>query len=97
MTKVYWEAPTSADAALQVNISESLLECQADGILISCSDAGALKEVIGRAVAAGSQIELLPIRTGEDDVQKSVEAVSQHTAANADLAGCFCRWMAVFC
>ena len=49
------------------------------------------------SVAAGSQIELLPIKTGEDDVQKSVGAVAQYTAANADLAGCFCRWMAVFC
>ena len=31
----------------------------------------------------------LGIRPGEDDVQKSVEVVTQYTAANPDLDGCF--------
>lgn len=158
--KVYWEGPTSSDAAAQVSIIESLIERRVDGILISCNDADALKDVIDRAVAegitvacfdsdspeskrafycgtnnyaigklsaeymmsylpqggkvailtgvlgapnlearidgfeetlaaAGSKIELMPVQTGEDDVQKSVEVVAQYTAANPDLAGWF--------
>ena len=158
--KLYWEGPTTSDAAAQVNIIESLIERQVDGILISCNDAEALKDVINRAVDAGivvacfdsdspdskrafycgtnnytigkisaelmmeylpdggkiailtgilgapnlevrldgfldtlaaasTMIEVLPIQTGEDDVQKSVEVVAQYTAANPDLAGWF--------
>ena len=158
--KIYWEGPTTSDAAMQVNIIESLIERQVDGILISCNDADALKDVIDRAVDAGiavacfdsdspnskrafycgtdnyaigklsaelmmnylpeggkvailtgvlgapnletrldgfvetlaasnSKIELLPIQSGKDDVQKSVEVVAQYTAANPDLAGWF--------
>lgn len=158
--KIYWEGPTTSDAAMQVNVIESLIERQVDGILISCNDADALKDVINRAVeagivvgcfdsdspeskrafycgtnnyaigklsaeymmdylpeggkvailtgvlgapnlearidgfeetlaAAGSKIEVLPVQTGEDDVQKSVEVVAQYTAANPDLAGWF--------
>ncbi|NRF95673.1 sugar-binding protein [Paenibacillus frigoriresistens] len=37
----------------------------------------------------GSNIEVLPVQTGEDDVQKSVEVVNQFTAANPQLAGWF--------
>lgn len=37
----------------------------------------------------GTKIEILPVQTGEDDVQKSVEVVNQFTAANPDLAGWF--------
>lgn len=158
--KIYWEGPTTSDAAMQVNVIESLIERQVDGILVSCNDADALKDVINRAVdagivvgcfdsdspesnrafycgtnnyaigklsaefmmeylpnggkvailtgvlgapnlearidgfeetlaAAGSKIEVLPVQTGEDDVQKSVEVVTQYTAANPDLAGWF--------
>ena len=157
--KIYWEAPTTSDAAMQVNIVESLIERQVDGILISCNDADALKDVINRAVDAGivvgcfdsdspdskrafycgtnnytigkiaaeymmqclpeggkvavltgvlgapnletrldgfmdtiaaaTGIDILPLQTGEDDVQKSVEVVAQYTAANPDLAAWF--------
>lgn len=158
--KIYWEGPTSSDAAMQVNVIESLIERQVDGILISCNDAEALKDVINRAVeagivvgcfdsdsseskrafycgtnnyaigklaaefmmeylteggkvailtgvlgapnlearidgfeetlaASGSKIEIMPVQTGEDDVQKSVEVIAQYTAANPDLAGWF--------
>lgn len=157
---IYWEGPTTSDAAQQVNVVESLIERQVDGILISCNDADALKDVIDRAVDAGivvgcfdsdspeskrsfycgtdnyaigklsaeymmeylpdggkvailtgvlgapnlemritgfqetleaaqSPIEVLPVQTGNDDVQKSVEVVSQFTVANPDLAGWF--------
>jgi ABC-type sugar transport system substrate-binding protein len=51
--KIYWEGPTTSDAAAQVNVIESLIERQVDGILISCNDADALKDVIDRAVDAG--------------------------------------------
>ncbi len=158
--KIQWEGSTTSDAAQQVNVIESLIERQVNGILISCNDADALKDVIDRAVdagikvacfdsdspaskrafycgtdnyaigklsaeymmeylpdggkvailtgvlgapnlemritgfketlaAAGSAIEVMPVQTGEDDVQKSVEVVSQYTAANPDLAGWF--------
>lgn len=158
--KIYWEGPTSSDAAMQVNILESLIERQVDAILVSCIDADALKDVINRAVDAGivvgcfdsdspeskrtfycgtnnyaigklaaefmmdylpdggkvailtgvlgtpnletridgfketlaaanSNISILPIQTGHDDVQKSVEVIAQYTVANPDLAGWF--------
>jgi ribose transport system substrate-binding protein len=158
--KIQWEGSTTSDAALQVNVIESLIERQVNGILISCNDADALKDVIDRAVDAGivvgifdsdspnskrafycgtdnyaigklsaeymmnylpkggkvailtgvlgapnlemritgfketlaaakSPIEVLPVQTGQDDVQKSVEVVNQYTAANPDLAGWF--------
>ncbi|MBQ3574658.1 MAG: substrate-binding domain-containing protein, partial [Clostridia bacterium] len=51
--KIYWEGPTTSDAAMQVNVIESLIERQVDGILISCNDADALKDVIDRAVDKG--------------------------------------------
>ena len=158
--KIYWEGPTTSDAAMQVNVIESLIERQVDGILISCNDADALKDVIDRAIdagikvacfdsdspeskrtfycgtdnyaigklsaelmmdylpeggkvailtgvlgapnlevriagfketleAAGSKYKIMPIQTGEDDVQKSVEVVAQYTAANPDLSAWF--------
>ena len=158
--KLYWEAPTTSDAAMQVNVIESLIERQVDGILISCNDADALKDVIDRAISAGivvacfdsdspesnrafycgtdnyaigklaaehmielipdggkvailtgvlgapnletrldgfeetllakgKNVQLMPIQTGEDDVQKSVEVIAQYTAANPDLTAWF--------
>ena len=166
--KIYWEGSPTSDAAAQVNVIESLIERQVDGILISCNDADALKDVIDRAVdagiavgcfdsdspeskrafycgtdnyaigklsaeymmeylpeggkvailtgvlgapnlemritgfketlaAAGSPIEVLPVQTGEDDVQKSVEVVSQFTAANPDRRLVLRRRLALFC
>ena len=158
--KVEWVGPARSDAAEQVNVIESLIERKVDGILISCNNADALKDVIDRAVNAGikvacfdsdspnskrafyagtdnysfgvqaadymmeylpnggkvailtgvlgapnleerirgfretlqkkgSPIQVLPVQTGEDDVQKSVEVVTQFTLANPDLAGWF--------
>ena len=37
----------------------------------------------------GTAIEVMPVQTGDDDVQKSVDVVSQYTAANPDLAAWF--------
>ena len=155
---IEWVGPTKSDAAEQVSVIEGLIEKKVDGILISCNDADALKDVIDRAVAAGiivgtfdsdspdsarafyagtdnyaigklaaekmmgiipdggkvailtgvlgapnleerirgfeetvkgTNIEVLPVQTGEDDVQKSVDIVGQYTAANPDLAAWF--------
>jgi ribose transport system substrate-binding protein len=141
-----------------VTVIEGLIQKKVDGILISCNDADALKDVIDRAMdkgikvatfdsdspkskrlfyagtdnygigvkgaehmkkllpnggkvailtgvlgapnleqrivgfrdgTKGTKIEILPVQTGEDDVQKSVEVVNQFTAANKDLAGWF--------
>ncbi|MEG2597455.1 MAG: sugar-binding protein [Oscillospiraceae bacterium] len=156
--KMEWVGPAKSDAAEQVNVIEGLIQKKVDGILISCNDADALKDVIDKAVDAGipvgtfdsdspnskrsfyagtdnygigklggekmlkalpdggkvailtgvlgapnlearitgfkdavkgSKIEVLPVQTGEDDVQKSVEVVAQFTTANPDLAGWF--------
>ena len=156
--KIEYTGSTTSDAGQQVTVIEGLIEKQVDGILISCNDADALKDVIDRAVDAGivvgcfdsdspeskrsfycgtdnyavgklgaeymmellpdggkvailtgvlgapnleerirgfketvegSNIEVMPIQTGEDDVQKSVDVVGQYTAANPDLAGWF--------
>ncbi len=153
-----WVGPTTSDAGEQVTVVEGLIESQVDGILISCNDADALKDVIDRAVDAGiivgcfdsdspeskrsfycgtdnyavgklgaekmmellpeggkvailtgvlgapnleerirgfqetvegSNIELMPVQTGNDDTQTSVDVVSQYTAANPDLAAWF--------
>lgn len=153
-----WVGPTTSDAGQQVTVVEGLIEKQVDGILISCNDADALKDVIDRAVDAGivvacfdsdspesarsfycgtdnyaigklaaekmqetipdggkvailtgvlgapnleerirgfkeavegSNIEVMPIQTGNDDVQTSVDVVGQYTAANSDLAAWF--------
>ncbi|MGQ9779195.1 MAG: sugar-binding protein [Bacillota bacterium] len=48
-----WTGPTTADAAGQVTVIEGLIQKKVDGIIVSCCDAGALKDVIDRAVAAG--------------------------------------------
>jgi ribose transport system substrate-binding protein len=158
--RVEWVGPARSDAADQVNVIESLIQRKVDGILISCNNADALKDVIDRAVDAGikvacfdsdspaskrafyigtdnyafgqqaadymmdylpsggkvailtgvlgapnleerikgfrdrlteknSPIQVLPVQTGEDDVQRSVEVVTQFTTANPDLAGWF--------
>ena len=49
--KIFWEGPTTSDAAMQVNVIESLIERQVDGILISCNDADALKMFTGLSSA----------------------------------------------
>jgi len=153
--KVEWAGSVASVASEQVSVIEGLIERGVNGLLISCNDADALKDVIDRAVDAGitvatfdsdspnskrafyigsdnygfgqkcaeyvnelipdggkiavltgvlgapnleerikgvkenvnANIEILPIQTGEDDVQKSVEVVNQFTAANPDLAG----------
>jgi ribose transport system substrate-binding protein len=158
--KVEWVGPARSDASEQVNVIENLIQRRVDGILISCNNADALKDVIDKAINAGIQvacfdsdsptskrafyagtdnysfgvqaadymiqylpsggkvailtgvlgapnleerilgfkerlaekkspITVLPVQTGEDVVQKSVEIVAQYTQANPDLKGWF--------
>lgn len=156
--KLQWVGPTTSDAGQQVTVIEGLIEKKVDGILISCNDADALKDVIDRAVdsgiivgtfdsdspeskrsfycgtdnyavghlagekmlellpnggkvailtgvlgapnleerirgfkeaVAGSKLEIMPVQTGKDDVQTSVDVVGQYTVANPDLAAWF--------
>jgi ribose transport system substrate-binding protein len=155
---IVWVGSAKSDAAEQVSVLEGLIQKKVDGILVSCNDADALKDVIDRAMdqgikvatfdsdspkskrlfyagtdnygigkkaaehmkkllpaggkvavltgvlgapnleqrivgfrdgVKGTKITILPVQTGEDDVQKSVEVVNQFTAANKDLAGWF--------
>ncbi|NLA92907.1 MAG: sugar ABC transporter substrate-binding protein [Spirochaetales bacterium] len=51
--KVLWEAPPKAEAQLQVEVMEGLIERGVAGIAISCNHPDALQGVINRAVAAG--------------------------------------------
>ena len=51
-----WTGSTTADAASQVSVIEGLIQKKVDGMVISCTDAGALKKVIDRAVAAGIKV-----------------------------------------
>jgi len=156
--KILWVGSAKSDAAEQVSVLEGLIQKKVDGILVSCNDADALKDVIDRAMSKGikvatfdsdspkskrlfyagtdnygigkqaaefmkvllpkggkvavltgvlgapnleqrivgfrdgvkgTKIQILPVQTGEDDVQKSVEVVNQFTAANKDLKGWF--------
>lgn len=156
--KIEWVGSTKSDAAEQVTVIEGLIEKKVDGILISCNDADALKDVINKGIdkgikvatfdsdspdskrlfyagtdnigigkqaadfmkellpnggkvailtgvlgapnleqrivgfkegVEGTNIEVISVQTGEDDVQKSVEVVNQFTSANPDLAAWF--------
>jgi ribose transport system substrate-binding protein len=50
---VEWQAPVKADPTLQIEIIESLIERQVDGIAISCTHPDAMKDVLKRALDAG--------------------------------------------
>jgi len=51
-----WTGSNQADAASQVTVIEGLIQKKVDGMVISCNDAGALKDVIDRAVDAGIKV-----------------------------------------
>lgn len=51
-----WTGSNTADAGNQVSVIEGLIQRKVDGIIVSCTDAGALKDVINRAVAAGIRV-----------------------------------------
>lgn len=51
--KVDWVAPTKAEAQLQVEVVEGLIQRGVDGIAISCNHPDALKDVLIEAINAG--------------------------------------------
>jgi ribose transport system substrate-binding protein len=51
--KVDWVAPTKAEAQLQVEVIEGLIQKGVDGIAISCNHPDALKDVLMEAINAG--------------------------------------------
>ncbi len=51
--KVQWMAPVKAEAQLQVEVIEGLIERKVDGIAISCNHPDALKDVLARAISEG--------------------------------------------
>lgn len=53
---VVWTGPTKADAAEQVQVIEGLIQKKVDGILVSCNDPNALKDVINKASDAGIKV-----------------------------------------
>lgn len=54
--EVIWTGPTKADAAEQVQVLEGLIQKKVDGILVSCNDPDALKDVINKATEAGIKV-----------------------------------------
>ena len=75
--------------------AEKLMELLPEGgkvaILTGVLGAPNLEERIRgfKETAEGSNLEILPVQTGNDDVQQSVDVVGQFSAANPDLAGWF--------
>ncbi len=51
--KVEWQAPVRAEAELQNEVVNGLIERKVDGIAISCTTPDALKDVLGRAISQG--------------------------------------------
>lgn len=54
--KVDWQSPIRAEAELQNEIMNNLIDLGVDGIAISCTTGDALKDVINRAVEAGIKV-----------------------------------------
>jgi len=53
---VEWNAPVKAEAQLQVEVIEGLIERGVDGIAISCNNPDALNDVLARAISEGVQV-----------------------------------------
>lgn len=53
---VEWQAPVKAEAQLQVEVIEGLIERGVDGIAISCNHPDALKDVLARAISEGIMV-----------------------------------------
>lgn len=64
--KAEFLGPVQADVAVQVNIIESLIARQVDGIAVSPDDPDGIKSVIDRAIAAG-----IPVLTFDSDSPES--------------------------
>ncbi|MEG1606150.1 MAG: substrate-binding domain-containing protein [Clostridia bacterium] len=53
---VIWQSPLRAEAELQNEIMNNLIDMSVNGIAISCTTGDALKDVIDRAIASGIQV-----------------------------------------
>ena len=69
--KIDWRTPNEEDAQKQADFIEQLLLSGADGIIISCSDAGKLTDAIDKAVGQG-----VPVVTFSGDAPASKRMVS---------------------
>lgn len=69
--KIDWRTPNEEDAQKQADFVEQLLLSGADGIIISCSDAGKLTDAINKAVGQG-----VPVVTFSGDAPASKRMVS---------------------
>ena len=69
--KIDWRTPNEEDAQKQADFVEQLLLGGADGIILSCSDAGKLTDAINKAVAQG-----VPVVTFSGDAPASQRMVS---------------------
>ena len=63
---IVWVGSAKSDAAEQVSVLEGLIQKKVDGILVSCNDADALKDVIDRAMDQG-----IKVATFDSDSPKS--------------------------
>lgn len=54
--KVEWQAPVRAEAELQNEVVNGLIERKVDGIAISCTTPDALKDVLARALSEGIKV-----------------------------------------
>ena len=72
---VEWQSPIRAEAELQNEIMNNLIDKGVDGIAISCTTGDALKDVIDRAISEGIVVSCY-------DVDKAIEGVEAYTRAS---------------
>lgn len=65
--EVLWTGTSGTDSAGQVQVIESLIQKNVDGILLSANDPDALKDVINQAVAAGIKVATWDSDSPESD------------------------------
>jgi len=63
--KVDWQSPIRAEAELQNEIMNNLIDLGVDGIAISCTTGDALKDVINRAVDSGIKVSCYDVDSPE--------------------------------
>ncbi len=62
-----WQSPLRAEAELQNEIMNNLIDLGVDGIAISCTTGDALKDVIDRAIAAGIKVSCYDVDSPNSD------------------------------
>ena len=64
---VDWQSPIRAEAELQNEIMNNLIDLGVDGIAISCTTGDALKDVINRAISEGIKVSCYDVDSPESD------------------------------